>query len=109
MLQFGSFLERAEAALGKPSLSLIVLHIALESRYFVLSDVGFTDESGEELYGSFSLRVEASLTAMASVLHIMPELEKLRREVVVPQSNEHVKVDSLIGRAFVTNPDARLR
>jgi hypothetical protein len=69
MLQFGSFLERAEAALGRLSLSLTALHI--------LPDVGFAEDSGEDLYGSLSPRVEASSTAMAPVVQFMPELRDL--------------------------------
>jgi hypothetical protein len=69
MLQFGSFLERAEAALGRLSLSLTALHI--------LPDVGFVEENGEDLYGSLSPRVEASSTAMAPVLQFMPGLRDL--------------------------------
>jgi hypothetical protein len=60
MLQFGSFLERAEAALGRLSLSLTALHI--------IPDVGFAEDNGEDLYGSLSPCVEVSSTAMAPVV-----------------------------------------
>jgi hypothetical protein len=49
ILQFGSFLERAEATLGSLFLSLAALHM--------MSDVGFAEENGADLYGSLSRRV----------------------------------------------------
>jgi hypothetical protein len=69
MLQFRSFLERAEAALGRLSLSLTALH--------TLPDVGFLEDNGEDLYGSLSPCIEASSTAMAPVVQFMPELRDL--------------------------------
>jgi hypothetical protein len=95
MLRFGSFLERAEAALSRLSLSLAELHTAPELHPLVMPDVGSTDESGGDLYGSFSPRVEASSTFVAPVLQIMLGLQELCAELVLLQSDEPAKVDPL--------------
>jgi hypothetical protein len=104
MLQFGNFVERAEAALGRLSLSLVELHTTSELHPLVLADVGSTVESGGDLYGSFSPRVEASSTAVAPVLQIMPGLQKLCGELVIPQSDEPAKVDSLVASVMASSP-----
>jgi hypothetical protein len=103
MLQFGNFVERAEAALGRLSLSLAELHTTSELHPLVLADVGSTVESGGDLYGSFSPRVEASSTVVAPVLQIMPRLQKLCGELVIPQSDEPTKVDSLVASVMASS------
>jgi hypothetical protein len=70
-----------------------------------LADVGSTVESGRDLYGSFSPRVEASSTVVAPVLQIMPRLQKLCGELlVIPQSDEPAKVDSLVASVMASSP-----
>jgi hypothetical protein len=68
-----------------------------------LADVGSTVESGGDLYGSFSPRVEASSTVVAPVLQIMPRLQKLCGELVIPQSDEPAKVGSLVASVMASS------
>lgn len=100
VVRIGSFLERAEAALQR---------LPLAQAPVVESSVGFMDEAGAELFGSFSPRVgssstplvlpnsvgEASAEVVSPVLQIMPELQVLCGEHVSPVSMEQLKLDSL--------------
>jgi hypothetical protein len=87
MLRIGSFLEKANAALGRLSIATTP-----ELSSLVVPDVCLADESGVDFYGRFSPTAMASMTP---VLHIMPELQELCGEHVLPLSVEQVKVDSL--------------
>ena len=87
MVHVGSFLERVETALQR---------LPLAQAPMAESSVGFMDEAGAELYGSFSPRVgssstprvltdfegEATVEVVSPVLQIMPELQVLCGAVV---------------------------
>jgi hypothetical protein len=100
LVRVESFLERAEAALQR---------LPLAPAPMVESAVGFVDEAGVELFGSFSPRVgssstplvlpdfkgETSVEVVSPVLQIMPELHVLCGEPVSPLSMEQLKLGSL--------------
>jgi hypothetical protein len=94
MLQIGSFLERAEATLGRLFLTPPVLQTAPKLRPLVVPDVGFADGSGADLFGRLSPTVRASSTVMAPMLQLMPELQELCGEPVLPLSVQQMKADS---------------
>jgi hypothetical protein len=58
-------------------------------------DAGFVDESGVDLYGHFSPRVRDNSTGVAPVVQVMPKLQEMCGEPVVPLSDEKAKVVSL--------------
>ncbi|VAH08601.1 unnamed protein product [Triticum turgidum subsp. durum] len=115
MARAKSFLERAEAALGKLTLVSTVLPTALTSCPPGVVGVASTKEGSQELYGCFSPRVgdisSAPLTLSpvlrtsegepiavpeAPVLQIMPDLQELCLCLVSPLSVERVEVDSSV-------------
>lgn len=100
-----SFLERAEATLGKLSLVPAMLPTALIPRPPGVFDVGSAEDKGTELFGCFSPRVgvsssplsaagEAVTVVVAPVLQIMPELQHQCVRPTPPLSVEHTEVDS---------------
>ncbi|KAE8817150.1 High affinity cationic amino acid transporter 1 [Hordeum vulgare] len=126
MVRMGSFLQRAKAALDMLSLSPPVPQAAHVSHQFdvshtsfkdgllpsdpmVESVIGFADEAGVELFGSFSPLVGPSSTppvlsdiedetlaeVVSPVLQIMPEMCMLCGEPVSPMSLEQLQMGSL--------------
>ncbi|XBJ13682.1 hypothetical protein VPH35_005815 [Triticum aestivum] len=105
----GSFLERAEAALSRLSLAPAMLQTSLTPHSPCAAGVCSVQDSGVELYGSFSPRVgdnsssvptshpmlsstegESIAVLVAPVLQVMPEL----RELCLSLSVDHMKVDT---------------
>jgi hypothetical protein len=84
MLRIGSFLERAEAALDRLSLMSPVLQSTSEVCPLVVPDAGH-----------FSPLVRDNSTGVAPVVQVMPKLQEMCGEPVVPLSDEKAKVVSL--------------
>jgi hypothetical protein len=85
VLALGGFLERAEAALGRLSRT--------PDDPLVLPDVGKVGASGAGLYGCFSPRVGACSAVTAPVMQVMPELQKLCGDAVMPPCAKEVRSD----------------
>jgi hypothetical protein len=83
MLTIGGFLERAEAALGRPSTT--------RADPLVLPDDGKVGASGAGLHGCFSPRARASSGITAPIMQIMPELVELCGRVLTPPSIKEVR------------------